>query len=1104
MRVCGFAGIDDWTTPEVWQNDSTASTFDDNVLAGAFGALGVRPLSDTDASYAALWRQSAPSRYEDADGNRSTLAKFGTYAADAVFSIARGLDSVYRSLTIDLEALLVRMRSESFQGASGLVAFDADGNRQGTFQIVNLNYEATWIEVGTVTLAQLEMTSSPLWPGGTTDVPKDEIYGDGMPEAEEHGRPKKSFYPLIAALSAVIAVLLACAAFARFALDSVKGRRLQRESSHRFSKSLIMNAFFTYKVSTEDVNRTNRDNDAEAVRAILQRKQKWGPRRLWISSKQVRCSLPEKYVMAALYTTASIHGLPFQIITAKKQLQLILGLFRLRHGSTFRSFMCFMVFVHCALCFFEGPCRKVRAPPYWRYALAVEFACIAAYAFDLGLGIRLHQVQSVLRCAPAAQLVVVTVMLVDATQALVVAVDNGSRSSRPLRIARGFRPFMLLAYNWNFYALSRQVTRSLTDSLDTLLVGLCFLVLFALSLTSLFEADGHDHRWGGHDFHVSDARTNSRSFFTLARLVTVVNATTIVNSVHIYRRVLLLVSVIVFSLCVYCYLSVFLGELTQLHAKHRELHVLWILQQQALNLSAAFELIKENDLVTVDAWRKLMKAVDPLAPDYVIDIFFRVVDVDRSGTVSHCEFIDLGDVITSRLTQKKTEANNSVRRRTNTGDSRPSINDNEGAIVEYDKDSGAHEAGRAGIVTTETLAQFGASIKRPATNRCFMAVAVANIALQWGWPDAIEADSALAFLACLEATSHYCIKRATRSVESDNKKDMPNERDIDTVDFALTLSCSIGGIALLGVPGRYVFISDLLRHARLWRVLFVVQRCRFAVNDGYLRPFRVLRIIALLVPLFLWLLAGLGALLYFFAINGTESFCKRVAHCRRDRCVATISSNNEPNFNFEAPQYALVTLLFSFLAGGAGEVTDATFWLDEGDRPISVGQTPGVRFYWLIFIFGLDLVYANIAASIIIDAYELQAGRVRLAHGTYNDTTYIDAGNGRTLCLSAEMYSPVRRAIANEILRYHIAANEASVVDLKGLRLRALSSIDLACSFRQSVAAAHNISRSSVDSAVISATASSSFTRTSEAADIDEECKDDFFECDDLGGANAA
>lgn len=1081
-----------------------ANMLDENALAGAFGALGVRPRVDTDASYAALWRQSAPNRYEDADGNRTTLTRFGTYAADAVFSIARGLDSVYRSISIDLNALMARMRAESFQGASGIVAFDADGNRQGTFQIVNLNEEAAWVEVGTVTAAQLQMTGSPLWPGGTTDVPKDQVLNEEMPVADEHGQNNRRFYPLIAALGAVVAVLLACAAFARFALDSVKERKLQRESSHRFSKSLIMNAFFTYKVSTEDLNRTNRDNDAEAVQAILQRKQKWGPRRLWVSSKQVRRSLPDKYIMAALYTTASVHGLPFQIITAKEHLEVVLGLFRLRNCSTFRSFMCFMVIVHCALCLFEGPCRKVRAPPYWRYALAFEFACIAAYAFDLGLGIRLHQVQSVLRAGSAAQLLVVTVMLVDATHALVVAVEDGSRTSRPLRVARGFRPFMLLAYNWNFYALSRQVTRSLTDSLDTLLVGLCFLVLFALSLTSVFEGDGHDHRWGGHDFHVSDARTNSRSFFTLARLVTAVNAATIVNSVQIYRRVLLLISVIVFSLCVYCYLSVFLGELTQLHAKHRALHVLWILQQQALNLSAAFELIKEDNLVTVEAWRQLMKAVDPLAPDYVVDIYFRVVDIDRSGTVSHSEFIDLGDVITSRLTQKKTEVNASSESCTRTVDSHRDTNDTDSSIAGNDRNSVVHKAGRACLITDETMAKFGACIKCPTTNRCLMAMALANFALQWGWPDAIGADSAFAVLACFEATSHYWVKRTSHSMEIENRKDMPIEREIDLIDFVLTISCSIGGFALLGVPGRFVFFSDLLRHARLWRVLFVVQRCRFVVNDGCLCPFRVLRIIALLIPLFLWLLAGLGALLYFFAVNGTESFCQRVAHCRRDRCSATISSNNEQNFNFEAPQYALVTLLFSFLAGGAGEVTDATFWVDEGDKPITVDQTSGVRFFWLIFIFGLDLVYANIAASIIIDAYELQAGRVRLPQGACNETTYIDAGNGRTICLSAEMCSPVRRAIANEILRYHIAANEASVVDLKGLRLRALSSIDLQFTFRQSLAVAHNLNISSGDQSVTSGSPSGYLTRSTEAADGDEECKIDSFECDEHCGVNAA
>lgn len=982
-----WLGIDAWTTDALYLADP-------DVWAGAAGAMGIRKRLDIDPQYKQLWKDATGTPY--AGFNRSTVDVSGSFAADSVFAIANALDAIYAT-DVDAATLVAKILDETFRGASGLVSFTDLGERKGEFDVVNLNATAgRWVIVGTGVGSDFSITRTPIWPGNTTvpptgDVPveDDDDSDDGHTSTKKARKSEDMGFVIHMFLSALAVVILAWAVLSWRAFF---GR------AKKFSKASITNVFFSSKAQNQKppqpTSYERDDEHKEAVRAILDRKRRCqsASTRVWrstsgssSSSTRSDVELTGEVISAALHTTAAIHGLPFQQRTATSPRTL--DIFRLRHSRRFRGFLGFMVIVQCCLCVFEGACTS-KSASHWKLALTVEWACIASYLYDVALAVSLNHVQYAATPYLVVHYTTLATIIVDATHALVHAMAG--HKHRPLRFSRGLRPFLLLAYDFNFSNLSRQVIRSLTDSLDMLFVGLCFLVVGAYTFTSMFE----DNAFADDDFRVSDARTNSRSFFTLARLVTTANVANLVNNLHIYHRTLLLVYIVAFSLAVYFYLSLFLGELTLLHAKHRELQVLFVLQQQALNLSAAFALIEVDGLVTLEAWRTLMAAVDPRLPDYVVDLFFHVVDVDRSGTVSRAEFVDLGDVITSRITE--THAND-------TREHHPTV--------------WAHAAAAA-----------SRWVKRPAVNCGLLCVALANFALQWAWPDYVSVDRSFAVIASFEACCHLGGKALLGNQD-------PGEHAIDVADVALTLTCTFGSVALLAVD---LTMSDVLRHVRLWRVLFVLERCRFKVNDSLVRPFVILRIIGSLVPLFVWLLTGLAVLLYFFAITGTEAFCSRVADCRNNRCQPRAPENGEPNYNFAKPEYALFTTLFSFLAGGAADATDATFWHLNGTT-----QVFAVRLYWCAFIFLLDLVYANIAASIIIDAYELEAGRLKLREGTYEDSTTMDAGYGVIIKLSCDTHSPVRRAISQEILRYHIALNTDAVLDLQGLRQRALQSLDL-------------------------------------------------------------
>lgn len=984
-----WLGLDAWTTEALYNDDP-------DVWAGATGAMGIRKRLDIDQQYKQLWMDATGPTY--AGFNRSTVDVSGSFAADSVFAIANALDAIYAT-DVDAATLVARILDETFRGASGLVSFTEYGDREGEFDVVNLNATAgRWVSVATGIGSDLSITGTPIWPGNTTVPPTDEVpiqdddHSDDVPRDTTTKKSRNSENTGLVIRACLFALAIVIIAWAVLSWRACFGR------AKNFSKASITNVFFSSKAQSQQPPQPTSERDdehKEAVRAILDRKRRCqsASTRVWrstsgssSSSTRSDVELTGEVISAALHTTAAIHGLPFQQRSAS--LPRTLDIFRLRHSRRFRGFLGFMVIVQCGLCFFEGACTAQSAP-HWKLALAVEWACIASYFYDVALAISLNHVQYAATPYLVVHYATLVTIVVDAMHAFVHAMAG--HKHRPVRFSRGLRPFLLLAYDFNFSNLSRQVIRSLTDSLDMLFVGLCFLVVGAYTFTTMFE----DNAFADDDFRVSDARTNSRSFFTLARLVTTANVANLVNNLHIYHRTVLLVFIVAFSLAVYFYLSLFLGELTLLHAKHRELQVLFVLQQQALNLSAAFSLIEVDGLVTIEAWRTLMAAVDPRLPDYVVDLFFHVVDVDRSGAVSRAEFVDLGDVITSHITETHTK----------------------GSTHEHHPTVWAHAAAAASFW-----------VKQPAVNWGLLCVALANFALQWAWPDYVFVDRLFAVIASFEAFCHLGGKALLGNQD-------PGEHAIDVADVALTLTCTFGSVALLAVD---LTMSHVLRHVRLWRVLFVLERCRFKVNDNLLRPFVILRIIGSLVPLFVWLLTGLAVLLYFFAITGTEAFCSRVADCRHNRCEPRAPQNGEPNYNFAKPEFALFTTLFSFLAGGAADATDATFWHLNGTTHVFA-----VRLYWCAFIFLLDLVYANIAASIIIDAYELEAGRLKLREGTYEDFTTVDAGYGVTIKLSCDTHSPVRRAISQEILRYHIALNTDAVLDLQGLRQRALQSLDL-------------------------------------------------------------
>lgn len=128
-----------------------------------------------------LWETADPVKYQDADGNRSTLFTYSASAADAVFALAVAYQGVINSNFQGSEVEFRRQvgnylfNSIEMVGLTGTVRFDANGDRElARYVIKNYQY-GHWVSVGLTELSGGENSeginiddSALIYPNGKT------------------------------------------------------------------------------------------------------------------------------------------------------------------------------------------------------------------------------------------------------------------------------------------------------------------------------------------------------------------------------------------------------------------------------------------------------------------------------------------------------------------------------------------------------------------------------------------------------------------------------------------------------------------------------------------------------------------------------------------------------------------------------------------------------------------------------------------------------------------------------------------------------------------------------------------------------------------------
>ena len=119
-------------------------------------------------------------RYCDGDGDAATLGGYGPQIVDAVYTLAKALDTMEaadRQDPNDLDHAIEDLGD--FEGFSGTVSLDKYEDRVGSMTIVNLQLspagEPVFVDVGKVEGGAFALDSSAavIFPGGTSDVPAD-------------------------------------------------------------------------------------------------------------------------------------------------------------------------------------------------------------------------------------------------------------------------------------------------------------------------------------------------------------------------------------------------------------------------------------------------------------------------------------------------------------------------------------------------------------------------------------------------------------------------------------------------------------------------------------------------------------------------------------------------------------------------------------------------------------------------------------------------------------------------------------------------------------------------------------------------------------------
>ena len=188
----GYGLLSAWLSDDIFLgSDGTASA---DAVAGARGLLLPRETVDTTGTVAQTFLDARAAgldatvcegdmvdgRYCDGDGDAATLGGYGPQIVDAVYTLAKALDTMEaadRQDPNDLDHAIEDLGD--FEGFSGTVSLNDYEERDGPMTIVNLQLspagEPVFVDVGKVQggAFALDSGAAVIFPGGTSDVPAD-------------------------------------------------------------------------------------------------------------------------------------------------------------------------------------------------------------------------------------------------------------------------------------------------------------------------------------------------------------------------------------------------------------------------------------------------------------------------------------------------------------------------------------------------------------------------------------------------------------------------------------------------------------------------------------------------------------------------------------------------------------------------------------------------------------------------------------------------------------------------------------------------------------------------------------------------------------------
>ena len=198
----GYGLLSAWLSDDIFLGSDETTSAD--AVAGARGLLLPQETLDTTGTVAQTFLDARAAgldatvcegdplegRYCDGDGDAATLGGYGPQIVDAVYTLAKALDTMEAADRQDPEEVFDAIEDlGDFEGFSGTVSLDKYEDRVGSMTIVNLQLspagEPVFVDVGKVEggAFALDSGAAVIFPGGTSDVPADGDTFDVFPVA---------------------------------------------------------------------------------------------------------------------------------------------------------------------------------------------------------------------------------------------------------------------------------------------------------------------------------------------------------------------------------------------------------------------------------------------------------------------------------------------------------------------------------------------------------------------------------------------------------------------------------------------------------------------------------------------------------------------------------------------------------------------------------------------------------------------------------------------------------------------------------------------------------------------------------------------------------